>query len=215
MGELRSSNVYTWEIYLQLHDHRMLCLCIKTNGVPRLWSGRVWDLTSHITCLASRPGQVGTDVQEGFKLRFNSAELPVQVYLPPKTFYDALGFILQHLTPVAHGQAEMPHDKQDELHHMLLRCGIRAQGRLDVVMLNVSQCNVTTPSGEHCVWRNVYGEMCSNGFLEMKSLTTRQHGVLQSQRTASWKQLLNKVISQMCFVLCLQMQTNVTFKRYH
>ena len=113
MGELRSSNVYTWEIYLQLHEHRLLCLCIKTNSVPRLWSGRVGDLTSQFMCLANRPGQVGTHVQERFKLHFSSAERPVQVYLPPKTFHDALGFILQHLTPVAHGQAEMPHDKQD------------------------------------------------------------------------------------------------------
>ena len=74
-------------------------------------------MTSHIMCLASQSGQTGNDEQKGFKLRFNSVEHLVQVYLPPKTYHDALGFILQHLTLVAHERAEMPHDKQDELHH--------------------------------------------------------------------------------------------------
>jgi len=59
-------------------------------------------LTSEITCLASRPGQSGNDAQEGFKLHFNSVERPVQVYLPPKTYHDAMGFILQRLIHVAH-----------------------------------------------------------------------------------------------------------------
>jgi len=56
--------------------------------------GGVWDLTSHITCMASRPGPACSDVQEGFQLRFNSVGSPVHVYLPPPTYQDALGFIL-------------------------------------------------------------------------------------------------------------------------
>jgi len=52
----------------------------------------------------------------------------VQVDLPLQGYHDALGFILQHWTLVAHEQVEMPHDKQDELHNRLLRRGIRAQG---------------------------------------------------------------------------------------
>jgi len=88
--------------------------------------GGVWDMTSHITCMASRPGPAGTAAQERFQLRCNSEEHPVQLYLPPPTHQDALSFILQHLTPVAHERAEMPHDKQDELHARLLRCWIRA-----------------------------------------------------------------------------------------
>jgi len=47
----------------------------------------------------------------------------------------------------------MPPDKQDELHHRLLRCGRPAQGSLDATMINEIVCNVTTPSGE--VGRNV------------------------------------------------------------
>ena len=116
----------------------------------------MWDLTSQITCLASRPGQSGNDAQGGFKLRFNSVERPVQVYLPPKTYHDAMGFILQRLTPVAHEWAEMPQGKQDELHHSLLRCGIRAQGPLDAVIFNEIECDVTTPSGENRMGRNVH-----------------------------------------------------------
>ena len=81
---------------------------------------------------------------------------PVQVSLPPPTYQDALGFILQHLTPVAHERAEMPHDKQDDLHSRLLRCGTRAQGPLDAVMLNEIECDVTMPSGEHWVGPHVY-----------------------------------------------------------
>ena len=52
---------------------------------------------------------------------------------------------------------------------MLLRCGIRAQGRLDAVMLNVSQCSVTTPSGERCVERNVYKWFPGNEELDNKT----------------------------------------------
>ena len=111
--------------------------------------GGVWDLTSHITCLASQCGQTGNHAQEEFDLCFNNVERPVQVFLPPKIHHDALGFILEHLTPVAHERAEMRHDKQDELHHRLLRCGIRAQGPLDAVMLNEIQCDISTPSGDH------------------------------------------------------------------
>jgi len=127
--------------------------------------GGVWDLTSHITCMASRPGPAGTDAQEGSQLRFNSVGRPVQVYLPPPTYQDALSFIVQHLTPIAHEQAEMPHDKQDEL---LLRCGIRAQGPLDVVMLNEIECDVTMPSGEHWVGRHVYKWFPGNEELDNK-----------------------------------------------
>ena len=65
--------------------------------------------------------------------------------MSPQTFHDTLGFILQHLTPVAHEQAEMPYDKQDELDHKMRGCGIRAQGPLDAVMLNEFECDVTTP----------------------------------------------------------------------
>jgi len=82
---------------------------------------------------------------------FNNVEQPVQVFLPPKIYRDALGFILEHLTPLAHERAEMPWDKQDELHHRLLRCGIQAQGPLDAVMLNEIECDISTPSGEHWV----------------------------------------------------------------
>jgi len=92
--------------------------------------GGVWDLTSHITCLASQCGQTGNHAQEEFDLCFNNVERPVQVYLPPKIHHDALGFILEQLTPVAHERVEMSDDKQDDLHHRLLRCGIRAQGPL-------------------------------------------------------------------------------------
>ena len=86
------------------------------------------------------------------------------MYLPPAIYHNALRVILQHLTPVAHEQAEMPHDKQDELHHRLLRCRNRAQGPSDAVMLNEIECDVTMPSGEHWVGRHVY--KCS---LKMKS----------------------------------------------
>jgi len=113
--------------------------------------GGVWDLTSHITCMASRPGPAGTDAQEGFQLRFNSVGRPVKVYLPPPTYQDALGFILQHLTPLAHERAKMPHDKQYELYSRLLRCEIQAQSPPDAVILNEIECNVTIPSGEHWV----------------------------------------------------------------
>jgi len=113
-------------------------------------------LTSHITCLASQFGQTGNYAQEEFDLCFNNVERPVHVYLPQKIYHYALGFILEHLTPVAHERAEMPHDKQDELHNRLLRCGIRAQGPLDAVMLNKIECNISTPSGEHWVGRTVY-----------------------------------------------------------
>jgi len=107
-------------------------------------------------CLASQSGQTGNHAQEEFDLCFNDMERPVQVYLPPNIYHDALGFILEHWTPVAHEQAEMPHDKQDELHHRLLRRGIRTQGPLDAVMLNEIECDIFTPSGEHWVGRNVY-----------------------------------------------------------
>ena len=137
-------------------------------------------MTSHITCLASQCGRTENHAQEEFDLCFNNVERPVHVYLPPKIYHDALGFILEHLTSVAHERAEIPHDKQDELHHRLLRCGIRAQGPLDAVMLNEIECDISTPSGEHWV-----GEMCTNGSLEMKRLTSRQHAVVQSQRTLS------------------------------
>jgi len=56
--------------------------------------GGVWDLTSHITSMASRPGPAGTDPQERFQSRFNSVELPVKVCLSPPTYQDALTFIL-------------------------------------------------------------------------------------------------------------------------
>ena len=118
--------------------------------------GGVWDLTSHIKCLASQNGQTGNHVQEKFDLCFNDVERPVQVYLPPKIYHDALGFILEHLTPLAHERAEMPHGKQDELHNRLLQCGIRAQGPLDELMLNEFECDISTPSGEHWVGRSVY-----------------------------------------------------------
>jgi len=104
--------------------------------------GGVWDLTSYITCLASQCGQTGNHAQEEFDLCFNNVERPVHVYSLPKIYHDALGFILEHLTPVAHERAEMPHDKQDELHHRLLRRGIRAQGPLDAVMLNEIECAI-------------------------------------------------------------------------
>jgi len=63
--------------------------------------GGVWDLTSHITCLASQCGQTGNHAQEEFDLCFNNVERPVQVFLPSKINHDALGFILEHSTPVA------------------------------------------------------------------------------------------------------------------
>jgi len=131
--------------------------------------GGVWDLTSHITCLASQSGQTGNDAQEVFDLCFNSVGRPAQVYLPPKTYHNALVFILQHLTPLAHERVEMPHDKQDELHHRLLRCGIRAQGPLDAVMLNDIECDISSPSGEHWVRRNVYKWFTGNEESEIKT----------------------------------------------
>ena len=127
-----------------------------------------WDLTSHITCMASQPGPAGTDEQERFHLSFNSVGHPVQVYLPTATYQDALGFMLQHLTPVAHERAEMPHDKQDELHSRLLRCRIQAQGPLDAVMLNEIEYDVTMPSGEHWVGRHVYKWFPGNEELDNK-----------------------------------------------
>jgi len=121
------------------------------------------------TCLASQNGQTGNDAQEEFGLCFNSVERPVQVYLPPTMYHDTLGFILQHLTPVAHERTEMPHDKQDELHHRLLRCGIRAQSPLDAVMLNAIECDISTPSGEHWVGRNVYKWFPGNEEADIKT----------------------------------------------
>jgi len=103
--------------------------------------GWVWNLTSRITCLASRLGQAGNDEQEGFKLLFNSVTPPVQVYLPPQNFHNAMGFILQHLTPVARKRTEMPHDKQVELHHRLLRCGLQAGDPPDALILKEIECN--------------------------------------------------------------------------
>ena len=44
----------------------------KPLGFHGCGRGRVWDLTSHITCLKGQSGQTGNDKQEGFKLRFNS-----------------------------------------------------------------------------------------------------------------------------------------------
>jgi len=96
-------------------------------------------------------------------------ERPLQVYLPPKNHHDALGFILEHLTPVALERAEMSHDKQDELHHRLLRCGIRAQGPLDVVMLNEFECDISTLSGEHWIGRNVYKWFPGNEEADIKT----------------------------------------------
>jgi len=97
-------------------------------------------------------------------------ERPVQVYLPPKIYHDALGFILEQLTPVAHEErAEIPHDKQDELHHRLLRCEIRAQGPSDVVMLNEIECDISTPSGENWVGRNVYKWFPGNEEVDIKT----------------------------------------------
>jgi len=66
----------------------------KPLGFHSCGRGGVWDLTSHITCLTGQSGQTGNDEQEGFELRFNSVECPVQVYLPPKTYHVPLGFIL-------------------------------------------------------------------------------------------------------------------------
>ena len=83
-------------------------------------------------------------------------ERPVQVYLLPKTYHVALGFTLQHLSPVANERAEIPHDKQHELHHKLLRGGIRNHGLLDVVMLNEIECDITTPSGDQWAGRDVH-----------------------------------------------------------
>ena len=132
------------------------CVCVFKTIVFYCCGRGVWDLTSHITCLASRSRQTDNDAQEGFKFRFNILECPVQVYLPPKTYHDALRFILQHFTPIAHERTDIPHDKHDEWHHRLLRCGIQAQGPLDAVMLNEIECDVTMPSGEHWVGRIVY-----------------------------------------------------------
>ena len=130
--------------------------------------GGVWDLTSHITCLVSQCGQTGNHSQEEFDPCFNNVELRVQVLLPPKIHHDALGFILEHLTPVAHEREEMPHDKQDEWHHRLLRCGIQAQGPLDAVMLNEIEYDISTFSDEHWVGKNVYKWFPANEEADMK-----------------------------------------------
>ena len=166
--------------------------------------GGVWDLTLHITCLASQYGQTGNGAHEEIDLCCNSVEQPVQVYLPPKIYHDALGFILQHLTPVAHERAEMRHDKQDELHHRLLRCGIRGQVPLDVVMLNEIEYDISTPLGEHWLGRNVY--KWSPG-TEDADIKTTCSGTVTTY--SNWKQLLNKDISQTYFIVCLHMQMNV------
>jgi len=62
----------------------------------------------------------------------------------------------------------MPHDKQDELHHRLLRYGIRAQGPLDAVMLSKMECDITMPSCEHWVGRHVYKWFPENEELDNK-----------------------------------------------
>ena len=131
--------------------------------------GGVWDLTSHITCLASQCGETAHHAPEEFDLCFNNMERLVQEFLPPKIHHDALGFILKHLTPVAHERAEMPHDKQDELHQRLLKCGIRVQGPLDAVMLNEIECDISTPSGEHWVGRNMYKWFPGNEEVDIKT----------------------------------------------
>jgi len=69
--------------------------------------GGVWDLTSHIKYLTSQCGQTGNHTQEEFDLSFNNVERPVHVYLPPKIYHDALGFILEHLTPFLHERARL------------------------------------------------------------------------------------------------------------
>jgi len=63
----------------------------------------------------------------------------------------------------------MPQGKQDELHHRLLRCGIRAQGPLDAVIFNEIECDVTTPSGENRVGRNVHKWFTGNEELGKKT----------------------------------------------
>jgi len=141
----------------------------KPLGFHGCGRGGVWDLTSHSTCLASQSEQTGNNAQEGFDLCLNSVEQPAQVYLPLRTYHNALGFILQHLTPVTRERAEMPHDKQDELHHRLFRCGIQAQGLLDAVMLNEMECDISTPSGEHWVGRNVYNWFPGNEESDIKT----------------------------------------------
>jgi len=60
----------------------------------------------------------------------------------------------------------MPQGKQDELHHRLLRCEIRAQGPLDAVIFNEIECDVTTPSGENRVGRNVHKWFTGNEKLD-------------------------------------------------
>ena len=60
----------------------------------------------------------------------------------------------------------MPQGKQDELHHRLLRCEIRAQGPLDAVIFNEIECDVTTPSGENRAGRNVHKWFTGNEKLD-------------------------------------------------
>jgi len=62
-----------------------------------------------------------------------------------------------------------PHDKQDELHHRLLRCGIRAQGPLDAIMINEIECDISMPSGEHWVGRNVHKLFPVNEEVDIKT----------------------------------------------
>ena len=115
------------------------------------------------------------------------------------------------MTPVAHERAEMPHDKQDELHSTLLpvRCGIRAQGPLDAVMLNKIECDVTMPSGEHWVGRHVYKLFPGNAELDNKitwngTVTTYSKLAIITEPG---------YISQTSFMLCLPMQMTMTSMR--
>ena len=134
---------------------------------------------------------------------------PVQVFLPPKIHLDALGFILEHLTPMAHERAEMRHDKQDELHHRLLRCGIRAQGSLDAVMLNEIECDISTPSGEHWVGKNVYKWFPANEEAGI-NMTCSGTVTTYSNLGTITPQI---IISLTYFMLCSQKQTNVTWMK--
>ena len=145
---------------------------------------------------------------------FNSVERPVQVYLPPATYHDALGFFLQHLTPVQCCTSACAH-----VHMNMISCTIGCWdvgSKLRAHYMRQCSMKLNATSTRHWVSTG-WEEMCTNGSLEMNlnRMTTRHQRVVQSQRTASWKQLLIKIISQSCFMLCCQMQTNVTWMRNH
>jgi len=113
-GTVKFERVHLGNIAVIARTRTGVFLSSKPLGFHGCGRGGVWDLTSHITCLVSQSGQTGNDAQEEFDLCFNRVEWPVQVYLPPKIYHDALGFILKHLPPVAHEREEMPDNEKNE-----------------------------------------------------------------------------------------------------